>query len=156
MGPTWGPSGAERTQLGHMLAPWTFLSGVNLSQGISPMRRLSQLGDGSTLWVESSLLWMLTDLTAGCKDYPFAYRKYIPKWIKKTKPDWYIAILCKSVCHISKKTFRCVFIIWRSKAPTLSTPRWLCRGNTIINKIYKICNGNVAIGANVVVWTVCG
>ena len=27
MGPTWGPSGADRTQVGHMLAPWTLLSG---------------------------------------------------------------------------------------------------------------------------------
>ena len=27
MGPTWGPSGANRTQVGPMLAPWTFLSG---------------------------------------------------------------------------------------------------------------------------------
>ena len=27
MGPTWGPSGAERTQVGPMLAPWTLLSG---------------------------------------------------------------------------------------------------------------------------------
>ena len=27
MGPTWGPSGADRTQLGPMLAPWTLLSG---------------------------------------------------------------------------------------------------------------------------------
>ena len=28
MGPTWGPSGAERTQVGPMLAPWTMLSGA--------------------------------------------------------------------------------------------------------------------------------
>ena len=28
MGPTWGPSGAERTQVGPMLAPWTLLSGL--------------------------------------------------------------------------------------------------------------------------------
>ena len=28
MGPTWGPSGADRTQLGPMLAPWTLLSGM--------------------------------------------------------------------------------------------------------------------------------
>ena len=28
MGPTWGPSGAARTQVGPMLAPWTLLSGV--------------------------------------------------------------------------------------------------------------------------------
>ena len=28
MGPTWGPSGAYRTQVGLMLAPWTLLSGL--------------------------------------------------------------------------------------------------------------------------------
>ena len=28
MGPTWGPSGADRTQVGSMLAPWTLLSGL--------------------------------------------------------------------------------------------------------------------------------
>ena len=27
MGPTWGPSGADRTQMGPMLSPWTLLSG---------------------------------------------------------------------------------------------------------------------------------
>ena len=27
MGPTWGPSGADRTKVGSMLAPWTLLSG---------------------------------------------------------------------------------------------------------------------------------
>ena len=27
MGPTWGPPGADRTQVGAMLAPWTLLSG---------------------------------------------------------------------------------------------------------------------------------
>ena len=29
MGPTWGPSGADRTQVGPMLAPWTSLSGLS-------------------------------------------------------------------------------------------------------------------------------
>ena len=28
MGPTWGPSGADRTEVGPMLAPWTLLSGL--------------------------------------------------------------------------------------------------------------------------------
>ena len=28
MGPIWGPSGADRTQMGPMLAPWTLLSGL--------------------------------------------------------------------------------------------------------------------------------
>ena len=31
MGPTWGPSGADRTQVGAMLAPWTLLSGLSSS-----------------------------------------------------------------------------------------------------------------------------
>ena len=31
MGPTWGPSGAVRSQVGPMLAPWTLLSGMNRS-----------------------------------------------------------------------------------------------------------------------------
>ena len=30
MGPTWGPSGADSTQVGPMLAPWTLLSGMML------------------------------------------------------------------------------------------------------------------------------
>ena len=30
MGPTWGPSGADRTQVGPMLSPWTLLSGTLL------------------------------------------------------------------------------------------------------------------------------
>ena len=39
MGPIWGPSGADRTQVGAMLAPWTLLSGtlpalLTLSSGI--------------------------------------------------------------------------------------------------------------------------
>ena len=29
MGPTWDPSGADRTQVGPMLAPWTWLSGYS-------------------------------------------------------------------------------------------------------------------------------
>ena len=31
MGPTWGPSGADRTQVGPMLAPWALLSGSAFS-----------------------------------------------------------------------------------------------------------------------------
>ena len=34
MGPTWDPSGADRTQVGPMLAPWTLLSGTTSSQVI--------------------------------------------------------------------------------------------------------------------------
>ena len=31
MGPTWGPSGADRTQVGPILAPWNVLSGISRS-----------------------------------------------------------------------------------------------------------------------------
>ena len=33
MGPTWGPPGANRTQVGSMLAPWTLLSGYTQKDG---------------------------------------------------------------------------------------------------------------------------
>ena len=35
MWPTWGPSGADRTQVGPMLAPWTLLSGQCVGNGVS-------------------------------------------------------------------------------------------------------------------------
>ena len=33
MGPTWDPSGADRTQMGPMLIPWTLLSGIVTNDG---------------------------------------------------------------------------------------------------------------------------
>ena len=37
MGPTWGPSGADRTQVGPMLALWTLLSGIYcMYEGVRP------------------------------------------------------------------------------------------------------------------------
>ena len=41
MGPSWGPSGADRTQVGPMLAPWTLLSGVIYSSMDSIIWKLS-------------------------------------------------------------------------------------------------------------------
>ena len=32
IGPTWGPSGADRTQVGPMLTPWTLLSGLLIAE----------------------------------------------------------------------------------------------------------------------------
>ena len=43
MGPTWGPSGADRTQVGPMLAPWTLLSGKCSLAIYSPVRPLCEL-----------------------------------------------------------------------------------------------------------------
>ena len=49
MGPTWGPSGAGRTQVGPMLVPWTLLSGYFAAN--TPMLALGQLRPSSgALW----------------------------------------------------------------------------------------------------------
>ena len=37
MGPTWGPPGADRTQMGPMLATWTLLSELTLTLGIDKL-----------------------------------------------------------------------------------------------------------------------
>ena len=55
MGPPWGPSGADRTQVGLMLAPWTLLSGMCSSS--------------------SPLTVVQTQLT-GCSPYWFV----VPEW----------------------------------------------------------------------------
>ena len=38
---TWGPSGADRTQAGPMLAPWTLLSGISANRGVGSWDRLT-------------------------------------------------------------------------------------------------------------------
>ena len=50
MRPTWGPSGADRTQVGPILAPWTLLSGY--------MR--------SAMWVIEAMASKYNSLHAGC------------------------------------------------------------------------------------------
>ena len=48
IGPTCGTSGADRTQVGPMLAPWTLLSGdvsLTTSQGKASVKRISKLAN---------------------------------------------------------------------------------------------------------------
>ena len=53
MGSTWGPSGADRTQVGPMLAPWTLLSGWCY------MRWYLQIGNKSA-WPKGSYIpWII-------------------------------------------------------------------------------------------------
>ena len=40
MGPSWGPSGADRTQVGSMLAPWTLLPGT-IPYGVTKPQRVN-------------------------------------------------------------------------------------------------------------------
>ena len=55
MGPTWGPSGADRTQVGPMLAPWTLLSGQSCNYVESDCRKCML---GCCLF-QTSISWML-------------------------------------------------------------------------------------------------
>ena len=54
MGPTWGPSGVDRTQVGPMLAPWTLLSRTASGSNIQHPRSFQScieplLNDGEVL-----------------------------------------------------------------------------------------------------------
>ena len=56
MGPTWGPSGADRTQVGPMLAPWTLLSGTPTTiHTVEPLYNrvffFSKIGSQKTLYI---------------------------------------------------------------------------------------------------------
>ena len=52
MRPTWGPSGADKTQVGPMLAPWTLLSGIWLYVLLVTMTH----DTSKTIW------WMVTNI----------------------------------------------------------------------------------------------
>ena len=60
MGPTWGPSGAYRTQVGPMLAPWTLLSGEFVDGPITTIiHRNSSSGiSGPLCTMHESGAWM--------------------------------------------------------------------------------------------------
>ena len=54
MGPTWGPSGADRTQVGPILAPWTLLSGSCY------VTHQNQSGDVLATDRHKSIAWLAT------------------------------------------------------------------------------------------------
>ena len=66
MGPTQGPSGADRTQVGPMMAPWTLLSGICCRQNVCtaysnqfnecPMELIPEILVKS-VWYMISILW---------------------------------------------------------------------------------------------------
>ena len=55
MGPTWGPPGSCRPQMGPMLAPWTLLSGILPVQGF-PLWRYDGLSATISFWLGSIYL----------------------------------------------------------------------------------------------------
>ena len=57
MGPTWGPSGADRTQVGPMLAPWTLLSGLIKTRPAMYNQRLHYCAGRPYLLIGCWRLW---------------------------------------------------------------------------------------------------
>ena len=49
MGPSWGPTGADRTQVDPMLAPWTLLSGGDCEGDVEHIPKIMHIG-GALLW----------------------------------------------------------------------------------------------------------
>ena len=57
MGPTWGPFGADRTQVGPMWAPWTLLSGMAFWFPLAThpwVPRMGKLRFAQSVWTESA------------------------------------------------------------------------------------------------------
>ena len=73
MGPTWGPSGADRTQVGPMLAPWTSLSGgLALTIAWYNNNHVHYSGDILYLWaMDQNELWRVM-----LYQYKMAYLQY--------------------------------------------------------------------------------
>ena len=73
MGPTWGPSGADRTQVGHMFTPCTLLSG-NCQQNpfygwisLQSSTRHGYMIATVNWWKENGLQYFGASLTLQCK-----------------------------------------------------------------------------------------
>ena len=60
MGPTWGPSGADRTQVGPMLAPWTLLSRMPWCNHAMKSMDCPSF-EHPPPYIQFTLLWMLMD-----------------------------------------------------------------------------------------------
>ena len=59
MGPTWGPSGADRTQVGSMLAPWILLSGyVTVSSNIYDLTERQMLNGSVSCYFDINKMIM--------------------------------------------------------------------------------------------------
>ena len=65
MGPTWGPSGTDRTQVGPMLAPWTLLSGALLLRKRCGYHHIYMMSPGWCSHVHGYVnYWLTYSLTA--------------------------------------------------------------------------------------------
>ena len=85
MGPTWGPPGSYRPQMGPMLAPWTLLSGIN--------RSIIEWHSG----LDKLILW-LSNTTNSCiyiHIYIFRFNSLRPRRYRR---------------HFTDAIFKCIFL----------------------------------------------
>ena len=99
MGSTWGPSGADRTQVGSMLAPWTLLSGTSLCMiRLHVCFRVASLALGQPYY-----WWILFRWMKGIWHIIHKYKTILSvskhKWLCKIKSrcSWLIVILDRVV-----------------------------------------------------------
>ena len=116
MGPTWGPSRAERAQVGRMLAPWTLLSRrsrswnllvKSISNSLSfvtfPGRgQSSDLSSGQPQPVQYRLHGYHIIIYHGSGACSFLSKLYIVQLLSKPKPNalYAVAIILLSTPHI--------------------------------------------------------
>ena len=108
-GPTWGPSGADRTQVGSMLASWTLLSGIFLKWkqiGVTAETRRSS-------WKPLvNIICLGTDILE-------------ISWHHILIPSRFVAVTCKLKLHLIVHMGFYLASLCVSKPPALST--WLKR-----------------------------
>ena len=120
MGPTWGPSGADRTQVGPMLTPWTLLSGQTSRGKVHPGPSFSKFeppcilpwwpwshpdphqdsacsGARNSLSHNRSLTWRIKDVPL------FSLLQYCHNYILKTTVFQNIFCLVLTACIYSLK-----------------------------------------------------
>ena len=68
MGPTWGPYGADRTQVGPMLVPWTLLSGTRQMGRLDGGWEFSSIFSITSLFCYTDVLIKLSFITKSAFD----------------------------------------------------------------------------------------
>ena len=83
MGPTWGPPGADRTQMGPMLAPWILLSGL-----IQMVKLISSHDSSNKISQLTIILLQAADWYGVCNILTFKYWPHIYKMHTLSSLGW--------------------------------------------------------------------
>ena len=127
MGSTWGPSGANRTQVGLMLAPWTLLSGwLHLSLGLSNF----SLNKFWCNYIWPQRVWFKfssSDLCILLLDAQLIYGNKYPWKLWDYKVVFYVHVntKVKHVYHVKKCIFSCMNWPWLWIYWYLHLPRFM-------------------------------